>query len=269
MDTLYVLCRSVDRRTSHHLDEADVTAAVAQKESYLAAEAKVNPLVHEILSGGSVTLLGGVKHDAAGFLNGPPSFFRTYEMLRKTRRSNAPLCVGRREYSHDEVAAMFVRCVPNAKLAHVPWCSLGRYRISLGLAWGATLLTAHFSARAEEGDPLLDPFVLYYMGSITTVAALVYTTLKQNRDVRHAAPWNSAMYLDLNADLVRRKLPTVAVARKEAVPQEKPLKTLRFYYDVARKIETHAFDAELNARLAAATGARKSAVTGAVSVVTE
>ena len=253
MDTLYVLCRSVDRRTCQQMDAGEATSAVAQKQAYFAAEAKVNPLVQEILSGGTVTPVGGIKNDPEGFLTGPATFFRTHEILRKTRRANTPLCIGRHEYSHDEVAEMFARCMPNAKLAHVPWCSLGRYRISLGLAWGATLLTSHFSARAAEGDELLDPFVLYYTGSITTVAALVYTTLKQNRDVRQAAPWNSAMYLDLNADLVRRNSPALAAARKEFVPQEKPFKTPRFYYDLARKIEAHAFDGELNARLAAAT----------------
>lgn len=245
MDTLYVLCRSVDHRHPDQMGADEAREACAQKTAYFNAEAKINPLVEAILTGGRVTFDGLSAQDKHGFLDGPATFFRTHEILRKTQSSQARLAIGPREYTHDEVAAMFSRCVPNAKLARLPWCSLGRLRISLGLAWAATLLVAHITARGQEGDDLFDPFALYYTGSITTVAALIYTTLKQNRDVRHAAPWNSAMYLDLNADLVRRNSPALARAREECVPQEKPFKTSRFYYAVARKIESHGFDAEL------------------------
>jgi hypothetical protein len=245
MDTLYVLCRSVDHRHSDRMGADEVREACAQKTAYFKAEAKVNPLVEAILTGGRVTFDGLSSQDKHGFLDGPATFFRTHEILRKTRSSNARLSIGSREYTHDEVAALFSRCVPNAKLAQLPWCSLGRLRISLGLAWAATLLVAHITAQGQEGDNLFDPFALYYMGSITTVAALIYTTLKQNRDVRHAAPWNSAMYLDLNADLVRRNSPALAWACKGRLPQQKFLKTPQFYYAVARKIESHGFDAEL------------------------
>ena len=251
MDTLYVLCRSADRRHGEHMHSREADEVRAQKTTYFKAEAKVNPLVQEILTGGSVRFDGMSDYDTAGFLAGPATFFRTHEILRKTRRANPPLTLGGREYSHDAVSAMFNRCVPNAKLAHIPWCSLGRLRISLGLAWALTLVVSHITARGQAGEEMLDPFALFYTGSITTALALIYTTLRQNRDVRHAAPWNSAMYLDLNADLVRRNSPGLAMARKEFVPQEKPFKSSRFYYALARKIEAHGFDIELMQRLSA------------------
>lgn len=251
MDTLYVLCRSVDHRYAHLLDAADVEAAFTQKRAYFAAEAEHNPLVQEIMTGGTVTFDGLEAVDRHAFLVGPATFFRTHEILRKTLATNHRIKVGQQEYSREEVAAMFARCVPNARLERLPWCSLGRYRVSLGLAWGATLLTAHFTARGQDVDLPVDPFVLYYMGIITTVAALIYPSLRQNRDVRDVAPWNSAMYLDLNADLLRRNNRAVAVARKEYVPQERPLKTPRFYYALARTIEAHGFDTELAQRLSA------------------
>src|SRR3990170_4707572 len=81
---------------------------------------------------------------------GPATFFRTHEILRKTRRSNASLTIGGREYTHDEGVKMFARCVPNTKLDHLPWCSLGRYRVSLGLAWAVTLVVALITARGQE-----------------------------------------------------------------------------------------------------------------------
>jgi len=249
MDTLYVLCRSVDRRHPEHVDSEHAREAVAQKTTYFQAEAKQNPLVKEILAGGRVSFDDLDALDRSGFCEGPATFFRTHEILRKHRKSETPILIGKREYSHDEVSAMFDRCIPNAKLAQLPWCSLARLRISLGLAWAATLVVAHITAQGAEGEDLFDPFVLYYTGSITTVAALIYTILKQNRDVRHAAPWNSAMYLDLNADLVRRNSLALAVARKEFVPQERPFKTPQFYYALAHKIETHGFDAELMGHL--------------------
>ena len=257
MDTLYVLCRSVDRRHGEEMPSRDADEVRAQKIAYFKREAEVNPLVHEILTGGKVRC-DGLTEGRDAFLSGPATFFRTHEILRKTRRANLPLTIGANEYSHDEVAALFDRCVPNAKLAYLPWCSLGRLRISLGLAWSLTLVVSHISARGHEDDQLLDPFVIFYLGSITTVAALSYTTFKQNRDVRNAAPWNSAMYLDLNADLVRRNLPALAMARKEFIPQEKPFKTSRFYYALARKIESHGFDTELLQRLADARSSPKS-----------
>ena len=251
MDTLYVLCRSVDRRHDSHMEPADADEACDRKHAYFEAEANVNPLVKEILVGGTITCDGLAAHDRYGFLQGPATFFRTHEILRKTQRANTPLIIGGREYMHDEVAAMFDRCVPNAKLTHLPWWSFGRYRMSLGLAWALTLVVAHITARGQDADNLLDPFALYYGGSITTVVALIYTTMKQNRDVRHAAPWNSAMYLDVNATLIRQNSQTLAIARKEYLPQEKPFKTSRFYYSLARKIESHAFETELLQRQSA------------------
>ena len=226
--------------------------ACVQKTAYFHAEAKVNPLVKEILAGGTVSFDGLAAQDNHGFLAGPATFFRTHEILRKTRHSNARLTIGGREYSHDDVVAMFARCIPNVKLARLPWWSPSRLRISLGLGWAITLVVAHITALGAEGEKWVDPFVLVYLGSITTVTALIYTTVKQNRDVRHAAPWNSAMYLDLNADLIRRHSPALAMARKEFVPQQKPIKKPQFYYALARKIETHGFDAELMAHFASA-----------------
>lgn len=247
-----MLCRSVDRRHDSQMGPADADETCDQKLAYFQEEAKVNPLVKEILAGGNVSCDGLASHDAHGFLHGPATFFRTHEILRKTQRSNSPLCIGGREYSHDEVSAMFDRCIPNAKLAHFPWWSFARLRMSLGLAWALTLLVSHITARGQETDELLDPFVLFYSGSITTVAALAYATMKRNRDVRHAAPWNSAMYLDVNAALIRRNSPALAFARKEFVPQEKPFKTSRFYYSLARKVESCEFEHELIQRQSAA-----------------
>ena len=56
MDTLYVLCRSVDRRHPQDVDSEHAREAVAQKTTYFQAEAKQNPLVKEILAGGITVL---------------------------------------------------------------------------------------------------------------------------------------------------------------------------------------------------------------------
>ena len=94
-----------------------------------------------------------------------------------------------------------------------------------------------------EEEPMLEAY--------TTLGALLVTAFKKNRDVRRAAPWNTAIYLDLNVDLIRRDLPVAAVARKEFIPRQPGLfKTPDFYYTLARKIENHSFDAELAVRLA-------------------
>jgi len=111
--------------------------------------------------------------------------------------------------------------------------------------WGITLLVAHLFARDNPGSGMFDSFILYHVGLSATIVALVYTALKSNRDVRQSAPWNSAIYLDLNADLVRRNSPALAAARKEFLPQQKGFKDPDFYYALARRIETHGFDSEL------------------------
>ena len=258
MDTLYVLCRSVDHRQTAQMDASGVKEACAQKAAYFEAEAKVNPLVKEILAGGRISFEGLARHDKRGFLAGPATFFRTHELLRTTRHFKTRLTIGACEYSHDEVAEMFARCIPNVKLGQLPWCSPRRFRISLGLAWAVTLVVAHITALGTDEEKMLDPFVVYYLGTISTVVALSYTIVTRNRDVRHAAPWNSAIYLDLNADLVRRGSPALAMARKEFVPRQKPLKTPEFYYGLARKIEAHGFDAELLAHGAEATSPVRS-----------
>ena len=100
-------------------------------------------------------------------------------------------------------------------------------------------------ARENPAVGTFDPFVLYHVGLLTTVVALSYTALKSNRDVRQSAPWNSAIYLDLNADLVRRNSPALAAARKEFLPVQKGFKHPDFYYAVARRIESRGFDGDL------------------------
>lgn len=249
MDTLYTLCRAADNRHALPLGITEAAEVVTHKRACFTAEAEQNPLVREILTGGRVTYDGIAADDRRAFLIGPATFFRTHEILRKTRSANRPICVGPREYAHDEVVAMFARCIPNVTLEYIPWCSMSRYLMSLGLAWSTTLIVSLIVARGNESTSPLDGAVLVYMGTITTMAALTHTALRRNRDMRHAAPWNSALYLDLNADLLRRGSLALAVARKEFVPQQKPFKTRAFYYAIARGIESRAFDADLSRHL--------------------
>lgn len=251
MDTLYTLCRAVD---NHHAAPLGAEAAAeigAHKRAHFEREAASNPLVRAILGGAPIDYFGRETDDRTGFLQGPAGFFRTHEVLRHTRRGNRPVRIDGREYPHDEAVAMFERCVPNVKLRHQPWFSLARYPTTLGLAWGTTLLAAHLAAREAEDGRLLDPALLYYLGLTGTMAALVVSALKSNRDVRHASPWNSAAYLDLNASLLRRNSPLVAAARKEILPRQQ-LKTPEFYHALIRRIDTGGFDPEL-LRLLAST----------------
>lgn len=256
MDTLYTLFRSVDNSHSTPLTPAEAAEALARKKAYFVDEAKANPLAREILRGGTVICDGYSAGGHGSFLAGPPTFFRTHELLRKTRSKNLPVRLGEHEYPHNEVVAMFARCIPNVRLCHNPWCSLGNYTMSLGLAWGGSVLAALIVARSWDSEVLLDHAVLYHMGLYLTIAALLYTTFKQNRDLRRTAPWNAAMYVDLNADMIRRDLPLAAAARKEAVPRQGLLKVEKFYYDLARKIERHGFDDELSSVIQSGPSAR-------------
>jgi len=250
MDNLYTLLRCADNSRTPPLTSRDAAELLARKKAYFLEEAKTNPLAREILRGGRIACDGLMK-SGDNFLSGPATFFRVHELLRKTRSQNLPLQIGNAEFCHNEVVDLFERCVPNVHLHYAPWCSPARYTASLGLAWGSTLLVSHLMARSSDSQTFLDPDVLYHMGLYTTLAALLYTALKKNRDVRHAAPWNTAIYLDLNTDLIRREQPTAALARKEFIPRQHGLfKTPDFYYPLARKIEQHGFDTELSAQLA-------------------
>jgi len=251
MDNLYTLLRSADNSRTPPLTLNEATDLLNRKKAYFLEEAKTNPLAREILRGGRIACDGLANPGNDNFLAGPATFFRVHELLRKTRSKNLPLQIGNAEFCHNDVVDLFERCVPNVHLHYAPWCSPARYTASLGLAWGSTLLVAHLVARSSDSQTYLDAGVLYHMGLYTTLAALLYTALKKNRDVRHAAPWNTAIYLDLNTDLIRRDLPAAALARKEFIPRQRGLfKTPDFYYPLARKIEQHGFDAELSALLA-------------------
>lgn len=250
MDNLYTLLRAVDNSRSLPLSAKDAADLLNRKNAHFLVEAKTNPLAREILNGGQVTCEFIPKPVASSILAGPATFFRVHELLRKTRRKNLPLQIGGREFTHNKAVDLYERCVPNVHLHHAPWFSPARYTTSLFLAWGCTLLVALVVGRSEERQPSLDTGVLYYMGIYTTLAALLYTAFKKNRDVRHAAPWNTAVYLDLNTDLIRRAQPAAAAAHKDCIPRQKYFKTPEFYHALVRKIEAHGFDAELSARLA-------------------
>ncbi len=248
MDNLYTLLRSVDNSHTPPLTPKETAEVLDRKKAYFTEEAKTNPLVREILRGGCITCDGLIIPANKTIINGPATFFRLHELLRKNRNKNLPLQIGHAEFSHNEVVDFYERCMPNVQLHHSPWCSLARYTASLGLAWCSTLLVAHLMARHSDGQTMFDSSALYFMGVYTTLAALIITALKKNRDVRHSAPWNTAIYLDLNADLVRRDQPTAAFATKEFLPRQRGLfKTPDFYYPLALKIENHGFDAALAA----------------------
>jgi hypothetical protein len=249
MDNLYTLLRAVDNSHSLPLTPKEAAEILNRKKAHFLEETKTNPIAREILRGGQVTCELLPKPVASSILAGPATFFRVHELLRKTRSKNLPLQIGGREFAHNEVVDLYERCVPNVQLHYAPWCSLARYATSLGLAWGCTLLVALVVAHSEDSQTALDTRIVFYMGLYTTLAALLYTALKKNRDVRHSAPWNTAIYLDLNTDLIRRELPAVAAAHKDFIPRQKLFKTPEFYHALVRKIETHGFDAELTAHL--------------------
>ncbi|MBK9992195.1 MAG: hypothetical protein IPP19_16090 [Verrucomicrobia bacterium] len=260
MDNLYTLLRAVDNSHSLPLTPKEAADLLNRKKAHFHEEAKTNPLAREILRGGQITCEFLPKPVASSILVGPATFFRVHELLRKTRSKNFPLQIGGREFPHNEVVDLYERCVPNVQLHYAPWCSLARYATSLGLAWGCTLLVALVVGHSEETRTALDSGVLYYMGLYTTLAALLYTALKKNRDVRHSAPWNTAVYLDLTTDLIRREQPAVAAAHKDILPRQKFFKTPEFYHAIVRKIEAHGFDAELNARLNATQASAPASV---------
>jgi hypothetical protein len=244
MDTLYTLCRSADNRWALPLTAEQAAEVAARKRAYFADEAARNPLVAEILREGTLDYHGLEKDDRRGFLQGPAGFLRCHEVLRRTQRSNRPVRIGGREFAHDEAAGLFARCVPNAKLEHRPWYSTSRYTTTLALAWGVTLLAAHLVGR-DEGTGLFEPRILSQLGLLLTAAAVVTSALRSNRDLRHAAPWNSAVYLDLNASLVRRGAPELGLARKETLPRQRTFKTPAFYYPLAERVRRGGYDDEL------------------------
>jgi hypothetical protein len=101
--------------------------------------------------------------------------------------------------------------------------------------------------RAEISKRLKQPEVW------TAALGMITSALKANRDPRHAAPWNSAMYLDINAALLRRNSDALALARKEFIAQQRPFKKPAFYYALAREVERSGYEAELRARASQAS----------------
>jgi hypothetical protein len=241
MDTLYTLCRSADNRQAVPLSRDARAEVIVHKRTFFADEAAANPLVAEILRGGIVSLHTPLAGRRAGFLRGPASFFRTHELLRQTRTTNAPLLIGGREYPRAEVLGLFQRCVPNTNLHFRPWFSTVRYTTSLGLAAAGTILIAHVVALTSDDDGLFDREVAWQVGVLLFAAAILSSARRSNRDPRHAAPWNSALYLDANAALIRSGSPSLAVARKEWIPQQRLFKEPAFYDRVLAEIESGRF----------------------------
>lgn len=241
MDTLYTLCRSADNRHALPLSDDARAEVVIHKRAFFAEEAAVNPLVAEILRGGTVRAQVPLTGGRAEFLSGPASFFRTHELLRRTRNTQAPLLIGSREYPREEVVTFFQRCVPNSNLHFLPWFSTARYSMSLGLAAAATVLIGHVVALTSDEGGLFDREVAWQVGVFLFAIAVLSSARRSNRDPRHAAPWNSAMYLDANAQCVRTGSTTLALVRKEALPQQRLFKEPTFYDHLLQQIETGRF----------------------------
>ncbi len=176
---------------------------------------------------------------------GPVTCFRVHEVLRKTRRHpEARIVLNDTPVAREELLALYRMLTPNTNLE--PMSPLTLYtlpRILLAAAAGG-IIAGGWSGQQQAPPVAFDPnAALYGFGLVAAVMSLL-GQFALSRNVFKTAPWNAAIYNDVNLLLYRRDPSLLYLARREYIERNQFIKgglKGRRYHERALAIETGAY----------------------------
>jgi hypothetical protein len=219
------------------------TARLAEtKRRLIEGVVMVAPLAAHIVRGSRIAYADGNDEYVR---EGPVTCFRVHEILRKTRRHpEARILLDGATIAREELLAMYRMLVPNTNLE--PLSRLTLYTLPRILLAGVVggVVAGAWAGRAHEPEVGMD-FRMALMGG--ALVAAVMSLLGQfalSRNVVKTAPWNAALYNDVNFALYRQDPALLHLARREFLDRNHFIKgglNGRRYHERARAIESGAY----------------------------
>ncbi len=176
---------------------------------------------------------------------GPVTCFRVHEILRKTRRHpEARILLDDKPVDRRELLAMYRLLTPNTNLEPLsPYTLYTLPRIlAIGIVGG--IVIGAWAGREQTPETWIDLRAAYLGGGLVAGAMFLLGQFAWSRNLAQAAPWNVALYNDVNFVLYQRDPALLYLARVELVERNHLIKgglNGRRYHERARVIETGAY----------------------------
>jgi hypothetical protein len=176
---------------------------------------------------------------------GPVTCFRVHEILRKTRRHpEARILLNGNAIAREELLAMYRMLTPNTNLEPLSRFTLYTLpRILLiGLVGG--VVAGGWMGRQQTPEVWIDFRAALIGGGLVAAAMSLLGQLALSRNMSKTAPWNVALYNDVNLLLYRRDPALLYLARIEFLERNHFIKgglNGRRYHERAQAIENGAY----------------------------
>ncbi|MGA2446935.1 MAG: hypothetical protein ABSG50_16100 [Opitutaceae bacterium] len=176
---------------------------------------------------------------------GPVTCFRVHEILRKTRRHpEARILLNGTSIARGELLAMYRMLTPNTNLEPLsPFTLYTLPRILLvGLVGG--IVAGAWMGRQHTPEVWIDFRAALIGGGLAAAAMSLLGQFALSRNMARTAPWNAALYNDINLFLYRQDPALLYLARCEFMERNHFIKgglNGRRYHERARAIETGAY----------------------------
>ena len=177
--------------------------------------------------------------------HGAVTCFRVHEILRKTRRHpEARILLNDQPVAREELLAMYRMLVPNTNLEPLPRFTLYTLpRILLAAVVGGIVAGA-WMGQGDSPEVWMDFRAALIGGGLVGAAMSLLGQFALSRNVFKTAPWNAALYNDMNLLLYRQDPSLLYLARREFQERNHFIKgglNGRRYHERARAIESGAY----------------------------
>ncbi len=220
----------------------ETAGLAAAKRRLIEDAAVVAPLAGHILRGSRI---GCDLIDDAYSREGAVSCFRVHEVLRKTRRHpEARILLNGSPIAREELLALYKMLTPNTNLE--PLSRLTMYtlpRILMAAAAGGIIAGAWTGQGETPPVPISFGAALIGAGLVAAGMSLL-GQFAHSRNIFRTAPWNAALYNDLNFFLYRQDPTLLYLARREFMERNHFIKgglKGRRYHERAVAIERGAY----------------------------
>ncbi len=171
--------------------------------------------------------------------------FRVHEVLRKTRRHpEARILLDDKPVARRELLAMYRLLTPNTNLE--PLSPYTLYTLPRILAAGIIggFVIGGWAGREQVPETWINLRAAYLGGGLVAGAMFLLGQFAWSRNLAKAAPWNVALYNDVNFTLYQRDPALLYLARAELIERNHLIKgglNGRRYHERACAIETGAY----------------------------
>jgi hypothetical protein len=221
------------------MSPAETTRLAEAKRQLIDDVVVVSPLAAHIVRGSRIACAD--IHDEYS-CEGAVTCFRVHEILRKTRRHpEARIVLNESPVAREELLKMYRLLVPNTNLEPLsPFTLYSLPRILLAALVGG-VVAGSWVGRDHSPEVWMD-FRAALVGAAAVAAALsLLGQFALSRNFARTAPWNAALYNDVNLLLYQRDPALLYLARPEFMERNHLIKgglNGRRYHERARAVES-------------------------------